>query len=75
MKTKITYIGNCPRCGKEQKGDKESEVDFLCWNCSVNANLERHDIMRDIEIEIKKSGGLVKLGLEKAIDIVKKYDN
>ncbi len=79
MKTKVTYIGNCPRCGEKQESDKKSEVDIDCWSCSVNANLERHDIMKDIEDEIKNSNQSTSLlnnhGLKRALEIIKKYDH
>ena len=75
MKTKITYIGNCPRCGKVQESTEESAVDVDCWGCSVNANLERHDIMKDIQNAIKTSDIQEVAGLLKALEIVKKYDH
>lgn len=70
----ITYQGNCPRCGKEQTDRESKNVDVDCWDCSVNANLERHDIIRDIEKVIEDSDSNTKIGLSVALDIVRKYD-
>lgn len=28
------YTGKCPKCGIEEKGDKENDVDVLCYNCA-----------------------------------------
>ena len=75
MKTKITYLGNCPRCGKKQEDSEQDHVDIDCWGCSVNANLERHDIMREIEEAIRVSDKFKeKAGLQRALEIIKKYD-
>ena len=79
MRTKITYLGNCPRCGKEQENSEQNHVDIDCWGCSVNANLERHDIIRDIEDEIKNNDWSVSQlnnnGLKRALEIVRKYEH
>ncbi len=79
MKTKITYVGNCPRCGEKQESTDKKDVDIDCWGCSVNANLERHDIIKDIEDEIKNSdwstSQLNEPGLKRALEIIKKYDH
>lgn len=76
----ITYQGNCSRCGKKQIDEDPVGVDIDCWSCSVNANLERHDIIRDIENELQETNlstfRLIRLrpGLERALEIIKKYD-
>jgi len=69
-----TYKGRCPRCGKEQIDSDPAKVDIDCWDCLVNANLERDDIKRDLETAIKSSTKISKIGLRQALEIVKKYD-
>ncbi len=74
--TTITYKGNCPRCGKEQVDESSKKVDIDCWDCSVNVNLERHDIMRDIAAAIKDADMFYeRAGLQTALEIIQKYDH
>lgn len=78
MKVKVTttYLGNCPRCNMPQEDSEQSHVDIDCWECSVNASMELHDIIRDIKSAIIPSDAANEnTGLKRALEIVRKYDH
>ena len=78
MKTSILYHGNCPQCNTEQTNSDQTQVDTLCWNCSVNDNLLIEDILADIKTLIyhnrNSSHSIAKLAAYKEVlQIIKKY--
>lgn len=79
MKTSILYHGNCPHCNIEQTNSDQTQVDILCWNCSVNDNLLINDILSDIKALIShdrnSSHSIAKLTAYKEIlQIIKKHN-
>ena len=69
------WLGNCPGCGKIQESIDKIEVDIKCWDCSVNANIERNDIIQDIKKALENPNNYkLHAGLSLALQIVKKYE-
>jgi len=48
----ITYIGNCPICGKEQKDEWKFKVDVECKDCKDNRYLDAINYLSELGIEV-----------------------